>query len=296
MLRNVMNVARRSRSGRSQLRVVAMTTKAIDEARNKHSRTLHEVFAHPLSTKLRWHAVMSMLEAFKATHHPSGDGSKEHITLSGHSMFLPKPKYSNSNCLPSDVMALRHFLSAAGLAPDAAHTAAESARQHAMETPHEAAATASPASLDGRHLLVWLSFAEAKVFRYHMPKSTPDVVLHPWDPNGKRQHLHVKHGKQQNQGTPTYHGDHVPPDPRFMKELIAALHEAGPDAILLACHGTGMKSNAADALESAMRHHAPGLATRVVGRLAVSEGHVTTNELLAAARAFYKQQFDEAAK
>lgn len=280
-------------NGRLTQRVAAMTTRSVDEARNKHARTLHEVFAHPLSTKLRWHAVMSMVEAFGATHYPSGDGAKEHITLGGRTMFLTKPKHSsNSITNAADVMALRHFLSAAGLAPDAAHAAAEVARQRALETPHAAAATAPPASLDGRHVVVWLSFTEAKLFRCHLPRSSPDAVLHPWDPNGKRQHLHIKHGRVQNQATPTYHGDWVPPDPRFLKAIITALGEDDTDAILIACHGTG-KSNAADALEAAMRHHAPGLGAKVVGRLTLSEGHTTTNELLAAARAFYNQHQQE---
>ena len=273
-----------SAAGRARLAVQA-TTRGVAEARNKHAHTLQEVFAHPTSTKMRWAAVMAMLEACGATHTPSGNGNKEHISLNGRTLFLSRPKHRSSLADAGDVIALRHFLSSVGLAPDAEQAAAEAARQAVIQaSPHTDAATAPAASLDGRHVLVWLSYTEAKVFKTHMPTSQPSAVLHPWDPKGKRQHLHIKHGVK-HQSTPVVHGDWTPPDPRFLAAIIAHLRDA--DEVLIACHGTG-KSNAADALEAAMKH--AGLKARVVGRLKVSEGHMTVRELMAAARAFYNQR------
>ena len=260
------------------------TSRGVSEARNKHTHTLQEVYAHPTSNKLRWAAVMSMLEACGATHTPSGDGGKEHISLHGRTLFLSRPKHRSSLADAGDVIALRHFLSSVGLAPDVETATAEAARQEAIQaSPHTAAATAPAASLDGRHVLVWLSFTEAKVFKTHLPNSQPSAVLHPWDPKGKRQHLHIKHGVK-HQSTPVVHGDYTPPDPHFIGAIIAHLRDA--DEVLLACHGTG-KSNAADALEAAMRH--AGLKAPV-GRLKVSEGHMTVRELMAAARAYYNDR------
>ncbi len=268
----------------------AMTTRGVEDARNKHVHTLHEVYAHPTTTKLRWQALMSMLEAFGGTHRPAGDGHKEHIELDGRTLFLSRPHKTNTITNASDVVALRHFLAAAGLAPDDSCAAsAEAARQRALETPHAASARVSDASLDGKHVLCYVAHNEARLYPTLAPGAAAEHVLHAWDPNGKRRHLHVKHGVK-HQSTPVFHGDYVPVDPRFLKDVMSALR--GAEQILLVGHGTG-KSNAADALEGAMRTQAPELAKRVVGRLVLSEGHVTQNELLAAGRAFFNTRAAE---
>ena len=89
------------------------------------------------------------------------------------------------------------------------------------------------------------------------------------------------------------HGDWVPVlEPAFAKALCAVL--APSREVLLAGRGTG-KSCAADALVRYMEDHAPELARRVAGRLRLSEGHVTDNELCAMARDFYNSRHDEEA-
>ena len=267
---------------------VRATTRGVEDARNKHVNTLHEVFSHPTSTKLRWTAVLSMLEAYGASHRPCADGNKEHIEMGGRTMFLPRPHNRSTLANAADIVALRHFLEGAGLAPDYACAAAAAAasRQRRLEAPHAAAANVPESSCDGRHLLIFMDNHEARLYRTQAPGSAPAVeIMHPFDPTGIRRHLHLKRGVK-HQSTPVVHGDYVTADPRFLKNVIARLRETEVQEILLAGHGTG-KSCAIEALQNALRQHAPELASRVVGRLHLSEGHVTHNELLAKARVFF---------
>jgi hypothetical protein len=185
---------------------------------------------------------------------------------------------------------LRRFLAEAGLAPRGACAAdlaaPAAAAAHAPEKPSQRQAERiPPESCDGNHILAVVSHLEARVYRTHTHGSPP-ALLHPHDPQGLRRHLHHKTGVK-HQSTPVWHGDWAPVlDPHFAKALMAALEPA--DEIILAGHGAG-KSSAVDALLGAMEAHAPQLARRVVHRMQLSEGHITENELLAAARAFYNK-------
>jgi len=60
----------------------------------------------------------------------------------------------------------------------------------------------------------------------------------------------------------------------------------GAREILLLGAGTGA-SSAMDHLVAELRRNHPELAERVVGSLVVDEAHLTENQLLAKARAFY---------
>ena len=285
----------------------AMTTRAVEEARGRHARTLHAVFAHPTSASLRWRDVLSMLESFGATHHPSGSGSKERVELAGRQLFLAKPQSSRHNAssfaAPHEILALRRFLEDAGLAPaDAcgsrsaaseAHAAAhaEHAAMHAPQTPSERQpAAVPPEALDGRHVLLWVSHAEARLYRTQAPglPSCAPLMLHPpGDPDGLRRHLRAKKAPAHAIAPPSAAGDRLPVlEAAFAKAIFGALPPEGVDEVILAGHGTG-KASAADALLAAMEARAPALAKKVTHRLRLSEGHSTDAELCAAARGFY---------
>jgi hypothetical protein len=299
----------RAPSSRSTQQPACMTTRAIEDARARHQRTLHAVFAHPTSASLRWRDLLSMLESFGAQHVTTSH-EKERITLSGRTTFLHKPHGRNNHTTlasPAELVALRRFLTEVGLAPKdacAADVAAPCAAAdvappaskphgalHAPEKPSQRAPErVPPESLDGHHVLCLVAHGETRVYRTHAHGSPP-LLLHPYDPAGVTRHLHHKTGVK-HQSTPVVHGDYAPVmDARYAKSIMAALEPA--TEIILAGHGTG-KSSAADALLAAMRLHAPALARRVVHRLQLSEGHVTENEVLAAVRRFYNARHDAA--
>ena len=147
----------------------------------------------------------------------------------------------------------------------------------------------SPEALDGRHVLLWVSHAEARLFRTQPPGVAAPELLHPpGDPDGLRRHLRSKKAPAHAIAPPSAAGDRLPVlDGAFIKSILAAL--SGDVAqIILAGHGTG-KASAADALVAAMP---PAMARRVTHRLRLSEGHATDAELCAAARAFYESRGD----
>ena len=293
----------------------AMTTRAVEEARGRHARTLHAVFAHPTSASLRWRDVLSMLESFGAKHHPASGGAKERFQLGERAIFLAKPHSSrhdaSSFAAPHEILALRRFLEDAGLAPaDAcgprsataeAHAAAhaEHAAMHAPQTPSQRQpASVPPEALDGRHVLLWVSHAEARLYRTQAPglySCTPIMLHPPGDPDGVRRHLHAKKAPAHAISPPSAAGDRLPVlDSGFAKSILAALPIEGVDEVILAGHGTG-KASAADALLAAMEARAPALAKKVTHRLRLSEGHATDAELCAEARGFYHARRTEAA-
>ena len=298
------------------LRVAAMTTRAVEEARGRHARTLHAVFAHPTSANLRWREVLSMLESFGAQHHPSSGGAKERVELGGRTLFLAKPHSgrhdASSLAAPHEILALRRFLEDSGLAPadacgarspaSAAHAAAHAANaaMHAPEKPSERGpASAPPEALDGRHVLLWVSHAEARLYRTQASGGAAahaPVLLHPpGDPDGLRRHLRAKKAPAHAIAPPSAAGDRLPVlESAFAKSIIAALPPDGVDEIILAGHGTG-KASAADALAAAMAAKAPPLARKIAHRLRLSEGHATDAQLCAAARDFYNQRRREQA-
>jgi len=295
----------------------AMTTRAVEEARGRHARTLHAVFAHPTSANLRWREVLSMLESFGAQHHPSSGGAKERVELGGRALFLAKPHHSgrhdaSSLASPHEILALRKFLEDSGLAPadacgarspaSTAHAAAHAANaaMHAPEKPSERGpASAPPEALDGRHVLLWVSHAEARLYRTQSSGGAAvlaPVLLHPpGDPDGLCRHLRAKKAPAHAIAPPSAAGDRLPVlDSAFAKSIIAALPPDGVDEIILAGHGTG-KASAVDALTAAMEAKAPALARKVSHRLRLSEGHATDAQLCAAARDFYDQRRREQA-
>jgi hypothetical protein len=86
---------------------------------NDHHRdTLREIFQHPVSHNIEWHAVLSLLEAIGSVvrHH---DG-KFVVTVGSQRIFLDPPKHKDID--EQMVVDLRRMLSAAGYGAAAAET------------------------------------------------------------------------------------------------------------------------------------------------------------------------------
>jgi hypothetical protein len=77
---------------------------------NRHRNTLRQIFQHPVSHNIEWHAVVSLLEAVGSVsqHH---DG-KLAVTLGDETEFLDPPPHKDVDA--QMVVDLRRMLSAAG--------------------------------------------------------------------------------------------------------------------------------------------------------------------------------------
>lgn len=77
---------------------------------NHHRNTLRELFQHPVSHNIEWHAVVSLLEAVGTVqrHH---DG-KSAVTIGSESAFIDPP--AGKDIDEQTVLDLRKMLSAAG--------------------------------------------------------------------------------------------------------------------------------------------------------------------------------------
>jgi hypothetical protein len=77
---------------------------------NHHRNTLRELFQHPVSHNIEWHAVVSLLEAIGSVerHH---DG-KVAVTIGSESAFIDPPAGKDIDA--QTVLDLRRMLSAAG--------------------------------------------------------------------------------------------------------------------------------------------------------------------------------------
>ncbi len=80
---------------------------------NRHRNTLRQIFEHPVSHNIEWHAVMSLLEAVGEVnvHH---DG-KVAVKVGPEAAFLEPPAGKDIDA--QMVVDLRHMLSKAGYAP-----------------------------------------------------------------------------------------------------------------------------------------------------------------------------------
>jgi hypothetical protein len=81
-----------------------------DHLSNHHRTTLRQIFQHPVSHNIEWHAVLSLLEAIGsvAEHH---DG-KLSVTVGPERIFIDPPPHKDIDA--QMVIDLRRMLTAAG--------------------------------------------------------------------------------------------------------------------------------------------------------------------------------------
>ena len=77
---------------------------------NNHRDTLLQLFVHPTSHNVEWHAVLSLLNAV-GTVEERKDG-KVHVEIGGQYAFLVRPKHKDISV--EQVLELRHMLTNAG--------------------------------------------------------------------------------------------------------------------------------------------------------------------------------------
>ena len=217
------------------------------ETLGSHRTTYDAVFQHPISRNLQWKDLRSMLITL-ADVTERRDGVMK-FSRNGHILVLHPPRRKDF----SDVQALmqvRHFL------------------EHCDYPP-------APEVTPGLHLLVVLDHRQAKVFRTEMHGSTAQSIT-PYDPHSNLRHLH--NVEDDSNG-------HRKPEPRAYYDTIVRTL-GGAQNILIFGSSTG-SSSAMEHLLAELKDHHPDLARRVAGALVVNEQHMSDDQLLAGARAFY---------
>ena len=83
---------------------------------NHHRNTLRQLFQHPVSHNIEWHAVMSLLEAVGST--VEQHAGKVAVTVGSQTEFFDPPAHKNIDT--QTIVDLRRMLTNAGYRADAA--------------------------------------------------------------------------------------------------------------------------------------------------------------------------------
>jgi hypothetical protein len=171
------------------------------------------------------------------------------VTRNGQVLVLHPPR-TKDVAEAEEVMALRHFLERSESSPPA---------ENGKES----------------HWLLVIDHHEARIFRSEMDDVSPQQIMPPQPDDFFR---HAQDSKEFSRGREK-------PDPNsFFGPVAKALQSAGK--ILVFGNGKGMGSEMEQFVAWSQTHH-PELARRIVGSVAVDEQHLTQDQLLARARAFF---------
>ncbi|PSB26387.1 hypothetical protein [Stenomitos frigidus] len=212
-----------------------------------HQTTYNAIFQHPAVHNLQWHDVRSMLNALT-------DVTEEHngnlsFRRNGETLTVHPPKHKDLSDT-QELIQIRHFL-------------------------ERSAPTAEAIVAEGVHLLVVIDHREARIYQTERHGTVPERIT-PYDPDGSRRHLHNVDDDA--------NGQRLPELKAFYEAIAQTL--SGAEKILIFGSATG-SSSAMDYLMAALKDHHPDIAQRVVGTVVVNEQHMTEDQLLAQARAFY---------
>jgi hypothetical protein len=93
-----------------------MTTSEPEHLSNHHRNTLRQIFQHPVSHNIEWHAVVSLLDAVGST--VEQRGSKVAVTIGSETEYFDPPAHKDIDA--QAVVDLRRMLSNAGYGADSA--------------------------------------------------------------------------------------------------------------------------------------------------------------------------------
>jgi len=128
---------------------------------------------------------------------------------------------------------------------------------------------------EGGHLLVVIDHREARIYSTELHGSVPERIT-PYDPDGSHRHLHTVEDESNGQRQPELKS--------FYEAVAQTLR--GAEKILMFGSSTGA-SSAMNYLMDELKHHHPDIARHVIGTVVVNEQHMSEDQLLAQARAFY---------
>ncbi|MDB5174266.1 MAG: hypothetical protein JWN51_3039 [Phycisphaerales bacterium] len=213
-----------------------------------HQGTYDAVFQHPVARNLQWRDVRSMLTALASLVQEDHNGNLK-FTRNGQKLTVRPPQRKDFSDI-QELMRIRLFL-------------------------QQSAAPVEAAVAEGVHLLVVIDHREARVFKAEIHGSVPRRIT-PYDPHGSHRHLHNVEDDSNGQRKPELK--------TFYEAIARTL--GGAEKILIMGSSTG-SSSAMDHLVAELKQHHPELARRISGTIVVNEQHMTEDQLLAQARAFY---------
>jgi hypothetical protein len=91
-----------------------MSTSEPEHLSNHHRNTLRQIFQHPVSHNIEWHAVVSLLEAVGST--VEQRGGKVAVTIGSETEYFDPPAHKDIDA--QAVVDLRRMLSNAGYGAD----------------------------------------------------------------------------------------------------------------------------------------------------------------------------------
>jgi hypothetical protein len=213
-------------------------------------RALDAIFRHPLAHNLSWREVVALVSAIGVVEDKHNGDVVFRVGAEQLSMKTPHTK----DLTTSDVMDLRHFMTRAGWAPDAA----------VAPSPPTARSEA-----DAQSLIVVIDHAGAQVYRIDLFADDADgVTAH--DPRQLLHHLERRRHDEDREET-------YPADERFFEQVADAMASGGH--IVVIGHGKG-QSNEADHLTAYLSRHHPATYQRIVQELVADLPHLTTPERL----------------
>jgi hypothetical protein len=213
-----------------------------------HQGTYDALFQHPVSRNLQWREVRAMLDALADRAEEEHNGNVK-FTRNGQVLVVHPPQRKDFSDI-QELMKIRHFL-------------------------ERSATPLPPATGDGTHLLVVIDHREARIFKAEMHGAVAHRVA-PLDPQGSRRYLHSV--------TDDGNGQRKPELKSFYESVASQLKKA--EKILILGSATG-SSSAMNHLMADLEQHHPQIAKRVVGTIVVNEQHMTDDQMLAQARAFF---------
>jgi hypothetical protein len=126
-----------------------------------------------------------------------------------------------------------------------------------------------------KHLLVVIDHREARVYTAELHGAVPQRIT-PYDPGGFGRHLHYVQDDSS--------GQRKPERKSFYEAVAKTLR--GAAKVLVFGSGTGASSAMERLLKELKRHH-PDVAEHIVGSIVVNAQHMSGDQMLAQARAFY---------
>jgi hypothetical protein len=213
-----------------------------------HQATYDAVFQHPIARNLQWREVKSMLSALADGVQEEQNGNFK-FTRNGQTLTVHPPRRKDFSDV-QELMQIRHFL--------------------------EKSAAPQPVPIaNGVNLLVVIDHREARVYRTELHGTVPHKIV-PYGADDSHRYLHSV--------TDDSNGQRKPESKAFYEAIAKSLSRA--EKILIMGSATGASSAMDHLVEELKKHHAE-IAKRVIGTLVVDEKHVTEDQLLAEARAFY---------
>lgn len=212
-----------------------------------HQATYNAIFQHPAAHNLQWHDVRSMLNSISEVEEEHNGNLR--FVRHGETLTVHPPKHKDLSDI-QELMKIRHFL-------------------------ERSAVPAHQIVADGAQLLVVIDHREARIYQTQLHGSVPERIV-PYDPDGLRRHLHNVDDEANGQRQPELKA--------FYEAIAQKLR--GAEKILIFGSSTGA-SSAMDYLMTDLKERHPDIAKRVVDTVVVNEQHLSEDQLLSQARAFY---------